>query len=50
MYEPLEVEDDGLTYEEQPVKIVDRRIKQLRNKVTPLVKVKWTHHGASEAT
>jgi len=31
VYEPLEVKVDGLTYEEQPVKIVDRRVKQLRN-------------------
>ena len=50
VYQPLEVEADGLTYEEQPLKIVDRRIKQLCNKVIPLVKVIWTHHGASEVT
>jgi len=27
MYEPIEVEAYGITYEEQPIKIVDRRIK-----------------------
>jgi len=46
----LEVKADGLTYEEQPIKIVDQKIKQLRKKAIPLVKVMWTHHGASEAT
>ena len=50
VYQPLEVEADGLTFEEQLVKIVDQMVKQLRNKAIPLVKVIWTHHGASEAT
>ena len=38
VYEPLEVKADGLTYEEQLVKI-DKRVKQLCNKAIPLVKV-----------
>jgi len=50
VHEPLNVDADGLTYEELPVRIVDRRVKQLRNKTIPLVKVLWTHHGVSEAT
>ena len=31
-------------------KIVDHRVKQLRNKIIPLVKVLWTHHEITEAT
>lgn len=33
---------DNLTYETQPVKIEDRRMKQLRGKQIPLVKVIWS--------
>ena len=47
VYEPLEV---GLTYEEQPIKIVGPRVKQVHHKAIPLVKVIRTHHGASEVT
>ncbi len=39
-----------LTYEEEPVTILDREIKQLRNKQIPLVKVLWRHHNTEEAT
>jgi len=35
---PIEISED-LVYEERPVKILDRRIKQLHNKQIPLVKV-----------
>ena len=31
-----------LTYEEQPVMIVDQRDKALRNQIIPLVRVEWT--------
>ena len=36
--EPIEVHED-IIYEENPVKILDRQDKRLRNKVIPLVKV-----------
>ncbi|KAL5540567.1 hypothetical protein UlMin_045260 [Ulmus minor] len=36
--ELIEIRED-LTYEEQPVQILDRKDKALRNKVIPLVKV-----------
>ncbi|KAL5558040.1 hypothetical protein UlMin_034251 [Ulmus minor] len=39
-----------LTYEEQPVQILDRKDKTLRNKVSPLVKVLWRNHKVKEAT
>ncbi|KAL5552340.1 hypothetical protein UlMin_002516 [Ulmus minor] len=37
-HEPIEVHED-LTYEEQPVQILDRKEKTLRNKAIPLVKI-----------
>ena len=47
--EDIEIQD-GETYEEQPVKILDTREKVLRNKVIRQVKVLWQHHGVEEAT
>ena len=47
--EPVDIAED-LVYEEHPVQILDRRIKQLRNKQIPLVKVLWTNHTSQEAT
>ncbi|KAL5554209.1 hypothetical protein UlMin_041610 [Ulmus minor] len=47
--EPIEVHED-LTYEEQPVQILDRKDKTLRNKVISLVKVLWRNHKVEEAT
>ncbi|KAL5572223.1 hypothetical protein UlMin_021820 [Ulmus minor] len=47
--EPIEVHED-LTYEEQPVQILDRKDKTLRNKVISLVKVLWRNHMVEEAT
>ena len=38
--ETLPVKDD-LSYEEQPIQILDRKTKVLRNKSIPLVKVLW---------
>jgi len=41
---------DDLTYEVGPVQIVDRKVKQLRNKQIPLVKVAWKGLTENEAT
>ena len=41
---------DGVTYGEQPVRILDTKEKVLRNKIIRLVKVLWQHHGVEEAT
>ena len=41
---------DDYTYEERPIQIVNRRIKKLRNKEIPLVKVDWQNHGDVYAT
>ena len=45
----IEVQTD-LTFEEEPVQILDRDVKILRRKSVPLVKVLWRNHGREEAT
>ncbi|XP_027156234.1 uncharacterized protein LOC113757009 [Coffea eugenioides] len=42
--------DEALTYEEKPENLLDRKVKELRNKQIPLVKVLWRNHGLEEAT
>ena len=39
-----------LTYEEEPVEILAREVKELRNKRIPLVKILWKNHKTEEAT
>ena len=39
-----------MTYEEEPIKILAREVKQLRNKSVALVKVLWQKHGVEETT
>ena len=48
-FEPLEIQQD-LSYEEQPICILDRKEQILRNKTIPLIKVLWRHHSSEEAT
>ena len=38
------------TYEEEPVEILAREVKELRKKQIPLVKVLWRNHKTEEAT
>ncbi|KAG8503904.1 hypothetical protein CXB51_001877 [Gossypium anomalum] len=45
----VEIQPD-MTYGEEPVKILAREVKQLRNKSIVLVKVLWNRHGVDEAT
>ncbi|KAK5793891.1 hypothetical protein PVK06_035064 [Gossypium arboreum] len=48
---PSEIEiQPNLSYEEEPVRILMREAKELRNKKIPLVKVLWHKHGVEEAT
>ena len=47
--ETIEMRPD-LTYEEEPVEILPREVKELRNKKIPLVKVLWRNHKTEEAT
>jgi hypothetical protein len=39
-----------LTYTEYPIKILDTLTRVMRNKVTKMCKVQWSHHGEDEAT
>ena len=47
--ETIELRPD-LTYEEEPVEILACKVKELRNKKIPLVKVLWRNHKTEEAT
>ena len=47
--ETIELKLD-LTYEEEPVEILAREVKELWNKKIPLVKVLWGNHKTEEAT
>ena len=40
----------NFTFDEEPKAILDREVKQLRNKQVPLVKVLSLHHRMEEAT
>ena len=46
--ETIELRPD-LTYEEDPIEILPREVKELRNKKIPLVKVLWRNHKIEEA-
>jgi hypothetical protein len=48
-YEPLGIQE-GLTYMEEPVKIVDKKEQVLRTKMISIVKVLWRNHGVEEAS
>ncbi|XP_024027728.1 uncharacterized protein LOC112093470 [Morus notabilis] len=48
-HEPIQVHED-MTYEEQPVQILAREEKRLRNRSIPLVKILWRNQKVKEAT
>ena len=41
---------ENLSCIEEPVSIIDHRVKQLRQREIPMVKVNWKNHGVEEAT
>ena len=47
---PLIELNEDLTFEVQPVGIVDQEIKELRKKVIPMVKVLWKSDTVEETT
>ncbi|KAA3487180.1 DNA/RNA polymerases superfamily protein [Gossypium australe] len=48
---PLKIEiQPDMTYNEEPIRILAREIKKLRNKRIALVKILWQRHGVKEAT
>ena len=46
---PIELKED-LSFEVQPVAIIDQEIKQLRSKVIPMVKVLWRSDAIEQMT
>ncbi|XP_027109197.1 uncharacterized protein [Coffea arabica] len=42
--------DKALIYEEKPIKLLNCKLKEVRNKRIPLVKVLWRNHGLEETT
>uniref|UniRef100_A0A1U7XEZ6 Uncharacterized protein LOC104238057 n=2 Tax=Nicotiana sylvestris TaxID=4096 RepID=A0A1U7XEZ6_NICSY len=42
--------DEKLSYEEEPMAIVDRQVRKLRSKEIVFVKVLWRNHAVEEAT
>ena len=42
--------DENLSYEQEPVAIIDRQVKKLRSREVPLVKVIWKNHSIEEST
>ncbi|KAK5845757.1 hypothetical protein PVK06_001973 [Gossypium arboreum] len=51
VFSPSEVEIQAdMSYEEEPIRILAREVKELRNKKVSLVKVLWLKHGIEEAT
>ncbi|KAL0534000.1 hypothetical protein IC582_028277 [Cucumis melo] len=48
-FEPLQI-NENLSYKEQPVEILAREVKKLRNREISLVKVLWWNHGVEEST
>ena len=47
--QPIEIMDN-LSYTEEPVQILDTRIRLLRNRQIPMVKIGWRNHSREEAT
>ena len=48
-YEPLEIQE-GLTYVEEPMKIVDKKEQVLHTETISIIKVLWRNHGIEEAS
>ncbi|KAL4022855.1 hypothetical protein IC575_016601 [Cucumis melo] len=48
-FEPLQI-SENMSYEEQPVEILARKVKKLRSREISLVKVLWRNHEVKEAT
>ena len=51
MIRPDEVRlDESLEYEEEPIAVIDRKEKVLRNKTIKMVKIRWSRHGVEDDT
>ena len=48
---PEEIDlDESLTYEERSIQILDRKVKELRTKRIPLIKILWRNHEIEKNT
>ena len=47
-YQPLDIQPN-MTYEERPIRILDRKEQVLRSKVIPYVKILWRNGGLEES-
>ena len=48
-YSDLHIEPDH-TFVEYPIRVLDRRVKRLRQREVPLVLIQWSRRGPEEAT
>ena len=48
-WKEIEVDQD-VSYEEQPIRILERKDRILRGWTIPLVRVQWNHHNVEEST
>jgi hypothetical protein len=48
-YKPLGIGEE-LTYEEKPIRILDRNEQVLSTKTIPIVQALWCNHGVEEAS
>ncbi|XP_059288936.1 uncharacterized protein LOC132042407 [Lycium ferocissimum] len=48
-HEEIEI-NERLSYEEEPIQILDHQVRRLRTKVVASVKVLWQNHDTEEAT
>uniref|UniRef100_A0A2N9IMJ0 RNA-directed DNA polymerase n=1 Tax=Fagus sylvatica TaxID=28930 RepID=A0A2N9IMJ0_FAGSY len=48
-FQPIQIRED-LTYDEQPIKILDHKEQVLRRRTIRFVQVLWQNHGTKEAT
>ena len=48
-WKEIEVDQD-VSYEEQPIRILERKDRILKGRMIPLVRVQWNHHNIGEST
>ena len=49
--QPEDIElEESQTYEERPIRLLDQKVNDLKNKQILLVKILWKHYEVEEAT
>ena len=41
---------EDTSYEEQPIRILEKKDRVLRGRFIPLVRIQWNHHNIAEST